>query len=82
MKCGSGMVTGAFTFCWTVRAGASTSRKSNQYKELEIQPWHKTSKRRVKVTLRDDRVEAVGRNAVWAMDFVHDRLAIGKKLRV
>lgn len=32
--------------------------------------------------LRDDRTEAVGPNDVWAMDFVHDQLATGEKLRV
>ena len=31
--------------------------------------------------LRDDRAEAIGPNDVWAMDFVHDQLALGKKLR-
>jgi len=43
---------------------------------------NKTPKRRVKAKLRDDRTEAVGPNDVWAMDFVHDQLATGKKLRV
>lgn len=47
-----------------------------------MQLRHKTPKRRVKAKLRDDRVEAVGPNEVWAMDFVHDQLATGKKLRV
>nr|MDX8322500.1 transposase family protein [Agrobacterium sp. rho-8.1] len=32
--------------------------------------------------LRDDRQVAVGPNDVWAMDFVHDQLATGKKLRI
>jgi putative transposase len=36
----------------------------------------------VKAKLQDDRVVAVGPNDVWAMDFVHDQLATGKKLRV
>lgn len=36
----------------------------------------------MKAELRDDRVEAVGPNEVWAMDFVHDQLATGRKLRV
>jgi putative transposase len=31
---------------------------------------------------RDDRTEAGGSNDVWAMNFVHDQLATGKKLRV
>ena len=43
---------------------------------------HKTPKRRVKAKLWDDRVETVGPNEVWAMDFVHDQLATGKKFRV
>jgi putative transposase len=52
------------------------------YKELGMQLRNKTPKRRVKAKLRDDRAEAVGPNDVWAMDFVHDQLATGKKLRV
>ena len=51
------------------------------YKELGMQLRHKTPKRRVKAKLRDDRAVAVGPNEVWAMDFVHDQLATGKKLR-
>ena len=52
------------------------------YSELGLQLRNKTPKRRVKAKLRDDRAEAVGPNEVWAMDFVHDQLATGKKLRV
>jgi putative transposase len=52
------------------------------YKELGMQLRNKTPKRRVKAKLRDDRAEAVGPNDVWAMDFVHDQLATGKKLRI
>lgn len=51
-------------------------------RELGIQLRNKTPKRRAKAKLRDDRAEAVGPNDVWAMDFVHDQLATGKKLRV
>ena len=36
----------------------------------------------MKAKLRDDRAEAIGPNDVWAMDFVHDQLALGKKLRI
>ena len=36
----------------------------------------------MKAKLRDDRAEAVGPNDVWAMDFVHDQQALGKKLRI
>jgi putative transposase len=43
---------------------------------------NKTPKRRVKAKLRDDRKVATGPNQTWAMDFVHDQLATGRKLRV
>lgn len=36
----------------------------------------------MKAKLRDDRAQAVGPNAVWAMGFVHDQLATGKTLRI
>ena len=52
------------------------------YKELGLQVRNKHPKRRVKAKLRDDRAEAVGPNDVWAMDFVHDQLALGNKLRI
>ena len=38
--------------------------------------------KRVKAKLRDDRTEAARPNDVWAMDFVHNQLALGKKLRI
>ncbi|MFK4492320.1 transposase InsO family protein [Bradyrhizobium sp. USDA 336] len=43
---------------------------------------NKTPKRRVKAKLRDDRKPATRSNETWAMDFVHDQLASGHKLRV
>ena len=52
------------------------------YNELALQLRNKNPKRRVKAKLRDDRQEAVGPNEVWAMDFVHDQLALGNKLRI
>lgn len=52
------------------------------YKELGLQLRNKTPKRRVKAKLREDRQEAIGPNDVWAMDFVHDQLAMGRKLRI
>lgn len=52
------------------------------YKELGLQLRNKTPKRRVKAKLRDDRQDATGANEVWAMDFVHDQLATGEKLRI
>jgi putative transposase len=41
-----------------------------------------TRKRRVKAKLREDRRPATRSNETWAMDFVHDQLATGTKLRV
>ena len=52
------------------------------YNELGLQLRNKHPKRRVKAKLRQDRQEAVVPNDVWAMDFVHDQLATGRKLRV
>lgn len=52
------------------------------YRDLGLQLRNKTPKRRVKAKLRDDRQPAVEPNDVWAMDFVHDQLATGKKIRV
>ena len=52
------------------------------YNELGLQLRNKRPKRRVKAKLREDRQEAIGPNDVWAMDFVHDQLATGRKLRI
>ena len=52
------------------------------YKELGLQLRSRTPKRRVKAKLREDRCAATRPNEIWAMDFVHDPLATGRKLRV
>jgi putative transposase len=52
------------------------------YRELGLQLRNKTPKRRVKAKLRDDRRPATRAHETWAMDFVHDQLATGRKLRV
>ena len=52
------------------------------YREMGLQLRNKSPKRRVKAKLREDRTNAVRPNDVWAMDFVHDQLATGRKLRV
>ena len=52
------------------------------YNELGLQLRHKAPKRRVKAKLREDRRDAVAPNETWAMDFVHDQLATGARLRV
>lgn len=57
-------------------------RTRRLYNELGLQLRNKTPKRRVKAKLRQDRQEITHSNQVWAMDFVHDQLATGKKLRI
>jgi putative transposase len=52
------------------------------YREMGLQLRHKTPKRRVKAKLREDRRHTTRPNETWAMDFVHDQLATGTKLRV
>lgn len=62
--------------------GTNIKRTYRIYRDLGLQLRNKTPKRRVKAKLREDRQMAVGPNDVWAMDFVRDQLATGKKLRV
>ncbi len=52
------------------------------YRNLGLQLRNKSPKRRVKAKLREDRADAVQSNDVWAMDFVHDQLATGRKIRI
>ena len=52
------------------------------YKEMGLQLRNKTPKRRVKAKLREDRAAATRNNETWAMDFVHDQLVTGSKLRI
>ncbi len=52
------------------------------YNELGLQLRNKHPKRRVNAKLRADRQNAARPNGVWAMDFVHDQLATGKKLGI
>ena len=52
------------------------------YKELGLQLRAKVPKRRVKARLRVGRQAASRSNDVWAMDFLHDQLATGQKIRV
>lgn len=62
--------------------GVNPKRIYRLYKEMGLQLRHKTPKRRVKAKLRADRAEPTHSNDVWAMDFVHDQLATGRKIRV
>jgi putative transposase len=60
----------------------NTKRVYRLYREMGLQLRNKTPKRRVKAKLREDRQTATRANETWAMDFVHDQLATGRKLRV
>jgi putative transposase len=66
------------------REGWAINQKKTRriYRELGLQLRNKTPKRRVKAKLREDRCVASRPNETWAMDFVHDQLATGHKLRV
>jgi putative transposase len=66
------------------REGWSINQKKTRriYRELGLQLRSKTPKRRVKAKRRDDRTESRYPNETWAMDFVHDQLATGRKIRV
>ena len=63
---------------WAVNA----KRIYRLYRDLGLQLRSKVPKRRVKAKLRDDRRPAERVNETWAMDFVHDRLATGRKVRM
>lgn len=63
---------------WTI----NMQRTHRIYNELVLQLRNKTSKRRVKAKLREDRREVSCLNETWAKDFVHDQLATGRKIRV
>lgn len=61
---------------------ANAKRIYRLYREMGLQLRNKTPKRRVKAKLREDRGEATRPHEIWAMDFVHDQLATGRKLRI
>lgn len=52
------------------------------YRQEGLQLRNKSPKRKVKAKLRGDRQPADRCNDVWAMDFVHDQLYDGRKIRV
>ena len=63
---------------WRVNA----KRVWRLYREMGLPLRSKTPKRRVKAKLREGRADASAANEVWAMDFVHDQLFDGRKIRV
>ena len=62
---------------WRVNA----KRVWRLYREMGLQLRNKTPKRRVQAKLREGRSGATAANEVWAMDFVHDQLFDGRKIR-
>lgn len=62
---------------WQVNA----KRVCRLYREMGLQLRNKSPKRRVKAKLREGRTGASAPNDVWAMDFVHDQLFNGRKIR-
>ena len=52
------------------------------YTEEGLQLRNKSPKRRVTAKLREDRRTTTAPNEVWAMDFVHDQLFDGRRIRV
>jgi putative transposase len=60
----------------------NVKRTYRLYSELGLQLRNKSPKRRVKAKLREDRCPASMPNETWAMDFVHDQLALGSKIGV
>ncbi|MGO8403986.1 IS3 family transposase, partial [Rhizobium ruizarguesonis] len=68
---------------WTSFNGLADSvRIYRLYTEMDLQLRTKVPKRRVKAKLRADRTEPTQSNHIWAMDFVHDQLATGRKIMV
>src|SRR4029077_7065333 len=63
---------------WAVNA----KRVCRLYREMGLQLRNKSPKRRVMAKLREGRSTATAPNQVWAMDFVHDQLFDGRKIRV
>ena len=63
---------------WPVNA----KRVYRLYREQGLQLRNKSPKRRVKAKLREDRAPATTANQIWAMDFVHDQLFDGTRIRI
>ncbi len=60
----------------------STKWVCRLYPEMGLQLRNKSPKRRVKAHLREDRATATTVNEVGAIDFVHDQLFDGRKIRI
>ena len=60
----------------------NVKRVRRLYKLEGVQMRLKPPRRRVMAKLRDDRSNATGANQVWAMDWMHDELFVGRRLWV
>lgn len=60
----------------------NVKRVCRLYREMGLQLRNKFPKRKVKAKLREHRSDAIEANQVWAMDFVHDQLFDGRKIRI
>ena len=60
----------------------NVKRVRRLYRLEGLQMRFKPPRRRVMAKLRDDRSDATGPNQVWAMDWMHDELFDGRRLRV
>ena len=60
----------------------NVKRVCRLYREQGLQLRNKSPRRRVKAKLRDDRSPATAPIQIWAMDFVHDQLFDGRKIRI
>ena len=63
---------------WEVNA----KRVGRLYRKMVPQLKNRVAKRRVKAKLRGDRTTATVPYDIWAMNFVHDQLVDGTKIRV
>ena len=60
----------------------NAKRVCRLYREQGLQLRNKSPKRRVKAKLREGRSPATAANHIWAMDFVHDQLFDGTRIRI
>jgi putative transposase len=60
----------------------NVKRVCRLYREQGLQLRNRSPRRRVKAKLREDRSPATAPNQIWAMDFVHDQLFDGRKIRI
>ena len=75
------MAIGAFTFFCVEKAARLTLSVSGGFIARWAYNPQQIAKQRVKVKLGEGRTEAAGPNRVWAVDFVHDQLFDGRKIR-